>query len=218
MGQRLPRTERLIWVGLALSTALLLLACLLGLLKIQARLGKALPVYGQVSDFNLTNQNNEPISLATLRGHVWVGDIIFTRCPGPCLKMTRQMKELQQALPSTSQARLVTLTTDPEFDSPSVLQTYARRFEADPQRWLFLTGTKKEIAALAVGSLKLTAVEKKPDERQSPDDLFIHSTIFVLVDKRGQLRGIYQTTGEGTDPAQVKSQLLAGVRRLEREG
>jgi cytochrome oxidase Cu insertion factor (SCO1/SenC/PrrC family) len=218
MGQRLPRTERLIWLGLALATALLLLACLLGLLKIQARLGKALPVYGQVSDFSLTNQNNEPISLATLRGHVWVGDIIFTRCPGPCLKMTRQMKELQQALPSTSQAKLVTLTTDPEFDSPAVLQTYARRFEADPQRWLFLTGTKKEIAALAVGSLKLTAVEKKPDERQSPDDLFIHSTIFVLVDKRGQLRGVYQTTGEGTDPAQVKSQLLAGVRRLEREG
>jgi len=218
MGQRLPRTERLIWVGFALSTALLLLACLLGLLKIQARLGKALPVYGQVSDFSLTNQNQEPVSLATLRGHVWVGDIIFTRCPGPCLKMTRQMKELQQALTSSSRAKLVTLTTDPEFDSPSVLQTYARRFEADPQRWMFLTGTKKEIAALAVGSLKLTAVEKKPDERQSPDDLFIHSTIFVLVDKRGQLRGVYQTTGEGVDPAQVKSQLLAGVRRLEREG
>jgi protein SCO1/2 len=216
--RKAPRTERLVWVGLGLTTALLLLGCLLGLLRIQARLGKPLPVYGQVVDFSLTNQNNTKVSLADLRGHVWVADIIFTRCAGPCLKMSRQMKELQQALPAASQAKLISLTTDPGFDSPAVLKTYAQRFGADPARWSFLTGTKKQIAALAIDSLKLTAIEKKPEERQSPDDLFIHSTIFVLVDKRGVLRGVFETTGEGTDPQQVKSQLLAGVRRLEHEG
>ncbi|MDB6112664.1 MAG: SCO1/SenC family protein [Pedosphaera sp.] len=54
-----------------------------------------LPVLGQLSDFNLTNQNNEAVSLASLRGKVWVADIIFTRCPGPCAKMTRHLAELQ---------------------------------------------------------------------------------------------------------------------------
>jgi protein SCO1/2 len=203
---------------MGIASACLLLACLLGLLRIRASLGKPLPVYGKVADFSLTNQNNSPVSLANLRGHVWVGDIIFTRCPGPCLKMTRQMRELEQALPSKGNALLVTLTTDPEFDTPSVLKAYSQRFGADLRHWMFLTGTKKEIADLAVGSLKLTALDKKPEERQSPNDLFIHSTIFVLVDKHAQLRGVFQTTGEGVDPVLVKSQILAGVRRLEREG
>jgi protein SCO1 len=214
---RTPRTERLVWVGLGLTTALLLLGCLLGLLRIQARLGKPLPIYGRVAEFSLTNQNGQVVSLAQLRGHVWVADIIFTRCPGPCLKMTRQMKELQHALPSSSNTRLVTLTTDPLFDSPAVLKTYSDRFGADPRRWLFLTGSPKQIADLAIDSLKLTAIEKKPAERESAEDLFIHSTIFVLIDKHAQLRGIYETTGEGLDPRQAIAQVLAGVRRLERE-
>lgn len=218
MGRTVPRTERLVWLGLGLTTALLLLGCLLGLLRIRAQMGKPLPVYGQVADFTLTNQMDQAVSLGDLRGHVWVADIIFTRCPGPCLKMTRQMKELQSALPTSSKAKLITLTTDPTFDSPAILKAYADRFQADPHRWSFLTGTKKQIADLAIDSLKLTAIEKKPEERQSAEDLFVHSTIFVLIDKRGQLRGIFQTTGDGIDPLQVKSQLLAGVRRLEHEG
>lgn len=214
---RTPRTERLVWVGLGLTTALLLLGCLLGLLRFRASLGKPLPVYGRVTDFSLTNQNGQVVSLPQLRGHVWVADIIFTRCPGPCLKMTRQMKELQQALPASSNARLVTLTTDPVFDTPTVLKAYSERFGADPRQWLFLTGSPKQIADLAIDSLKLTAIEKKPEERQSADDLFIHSTIFVLIDKHAQLRGIFETTGEGVDSRQAITQVLSGIRRLERE-
>ena len=97
------------------------------------------------------------------------------------------------------------------------MQAYAERFQADPRRWMFLTGTKQDIAKLAVDSLKLTAIEKKPEDRESPQDLFIHSTIFVIADKRGQLRGVFETTGEGIDPQNVKTQILAAVAQLERE-
>jgi len=131
--------------------------------------------------------------------------------------MSRQMKELQQALPPASQARLITLTTDPDFDTPPVLKAYGQRFDEDPVRWTFLTGTKPQIASLAIKSLKLTAIEKKPEERESPVDLFVHSTIFVLVDKHADLRGVFETTGEGVDAQKVEAQILAGVRRLERE-
>jgi protein SCO1/2 len=209
--------DRQIWFGLSLVTGLLLLVFLLAALQMYRGAAKPLPVYGTISDFALTNQNGHAVSLDDLRGKVWVADIIFTRCPGPCLQMTRQMRALQDALRANGATRLVTLTSDPEFDGPSVLNHYARRFGADSGRWFFLTGTKQEIANLATGSLKLTAVEKKPEERDSPNDLFIHSTIFVLVDKEARLRGIYETTGEGIDPTQVKSELLEGVRRLERE-
>ena len=137
------------------------------------------------------------MSLADLRDRVWVADIIFTRCAGPCLRMSRQMKELQESLPPDSAAKLVSLTTDPDFDTPEVLRKYAGRFGADSNRWIFLTGTRKQIADVAKVSLKLSAVAVNLAEQTSPDDLFVHSTIFVIVDKRGQLRGIFETGGEG---------------------
>ena len=217
MNQPGRRVEWLIWSGVALVTLTLLLACALALLNARNRLAKPLPVYGQVADFALTNQDGKVTSLADLRGHPWVADIIFTRCAGPCPEMTRQMKALQQDLPPGSKTRLVTLTTDPEFDTPSVFKTYAERFGADLRRWMFLTGAKDQIAHLAVDSLKLSAVPTPPAERQSPQDLFVHSTIFVLVDQRARLRGIFETTGTGVDPQQVKARILAAVNRLEHE-
>ena len=82
---------------------------------------------------------------------------------------------------------------------------------------MFLTGTKKEIGVLAGGGLKLSAVEVKPSERQSENDLWIHSTIFVVVDKQARLRGIFETSGEGVDWPAGKQKILAVVKQLERE-
>ena len=203
--------------GVLLLALTLALAYLLATARKELALASRLPVIGPVAEFSLTNQSAAPVSLAALRGRPWIADIIFTRCAGPCLKMSRQMKELQDALPAASSAKLVTLTTDPEFDTPPVLEKYAGRFGADTNRWMFLTGTKSEIAALGSGSLKLSAVEVKPAERQSENDLFIHSTIFVVVDKQARLRGVFQTGGEGVDWAGEKNQILAAVRQLERE-
>ncbi|MGO8925467.1 MAG: SCO family protein [Limisphaerales bacterium] len=217
MNQPPRRTDWLVWSGVALVGLTLPLAFLLAQLKSGGASGLPLPVYAQIADFSLTNQNGRAVSLADLRGQVWVADIIFTRCPGPCLGMTKQMRALQDALPSDSQAKLVTLTTDADFDTAPVLKTYAERFGADPRRWMFLTGTKQAIAKLAIDSLKLSAVERKPEERESPLDLFVHSTIFVIADKHGQLRGVFETTGEGIDPENVKEKILVAVRRLERE-
>ncbi len=209
--------DRLLWLGLGLTTALLLLAALLAALRWEASQGKPLPVLGQVAPFSLTNQEGKSFTLTNLAGRVWVADLIFTRCAGPCLKMSRQMKELQDALPASSRARLVSLTTDPDYDSPAVLRTYGQRFGSDPQRWTFLTGAKPQIANLATNSLKLVSLSQSPDQRASPADLFIHSTIFVVVDKAGRLRGTFETSGEEIEPQQVKARLLAAVRRLERE-
>lgn|ERR1051326_922260 len=218
MNPQVPARNPLIWVGLGLTAVLLSLAFLMLHLQTHARFAKPLPVYGRVADFTLTNQNGRAVSLADLRGRVWVADVIFTRCAGPCLKMSRQMRDLQQSLSRESRVKLVTLTTDPDFDTPSVLRTYSQRFDADADRWMFLTGSKKALMDLEIGSLKLTAIEKKPEQRENPVDLFIHSTIFVIVDKQGQLRGVFETSGEGTNPGAVKSQVLEAAERLEREG
>lgn len=154
---------------------------------------KPLMVISQVADFSLTNQLDHPVTLADLRGQVWVADIIFTRCPGPCATMTKRMSELQAALPANTPAKLVSLTTDPAHDTPRALATYAERFGADPNRWHFLTGPKADLVKLAVNSLKLTVLDKEEAKRTSPDDLFIHSTIFVVVDKQGRLRAVFES-------------------------
>ncbi|HEY4952000.1 MAG TPA: SCO family protein [Verrucomicrobiae bacterium] len=212
--RQFPRT---VWLGMSLAFGLLGLAYVVALAKMERTRQAILPVIGPIADFTLTNQNGKITTLADLTNHVWVADIIFTRCAGPCPIMTGQMKMLQDALPQTSHAKLVTLTTDPDYDSPDVMKRYAGRFNADFNRWTFLTGTKSEIAALASGSLKLSAVPVKSGDQKNPADLFIHTTIFVVVDKHAQLRGIFETGGEGVDWTKVQPRVIATVRQLERE-
>ena len=215
-----PAVRRFPWtvgVGLLLLVLALSLAFLLAKAQSHVSQRPALPVIAPIADFSLTNQNGAAVTLSDLRGKVWVADIIFTRCPGPCLRMTRQMKELQDSLPSGTSTRLVSLTTDPDYDTPEILKTYGMKNGADFNRWMFLSGTKKQLNNLAVDSLKLSAVEKKPEDRVTPDDLWVHSTIFVVIDKHAQLRAIFQTGGEDVSWPDEKAKLLAAVKQLERE-
>ena len=219
MTENPPRPPRTIWLGFLLFFAVFALAFLLWLLQAARNFGEVpLRVIGPVADFTLTNQDGKLSTLAEFTNHVWVADIIFTRCAGPCPRLTGQMKSLQNLLPQASGARLVTLTTDPDFDSPAVLKKYGERFNADFNRWTFLTGAKQEIAALASGSLKLSAVPVKAQEQKDTADLFIHTTIFVLVDKHAQLRGSFETGGDGVDwTNDVAPRLIKAIRQLENE-
>jgi len=210
---RLPQT---FWAGMLLVLILLGLAYLMSFAQFQKQ--RALPSLGNIADFTLTNQDGKVTTLADVTNRVWVADIIFTRCAGPCPRMTAQMRSVQEQLPPASTAKLVTLTTDPDFDTPSVMKQYANRFGADFKRWTFLTGTKEQIGLLAANSLKLSAQPVKPEAQKNAADLFIHTTIFVVVDKHAQLRGIFETGGEGVDwTNSVQPRLLATIRRLERE-
>ena len=171
-----------------------------------------LPVLFEVPDFALTNQTGQIVTRESLLGQVWLADIIFSRCAGPCPGMTRRMAEMQTAVSANSPVRFVTLTADPDFDTPTVLDAYARRYLATPGRWHFLTGTKKQIVDLAVGGLKFTATPKDELQRTDPNDLFIHATIFVAVDKRGRVRAVI----ESDDPA-MKVKSLGIIQELLNE-
>jgi protein SCO1/2 len=227
MDQTTERPFRTIWIGVALIILIVATGVVLQRLKPRVPEAAPLPVIGHIAPFSLTNQNGVVTTLDDLRGKVWLADIIFTRCPGPCARMTRQMAAVQAALPKDSQAKLISLTTDPEFDSPEVLKKYGEKFGADPARWQFLTGTKLGIAALAGDSLKLVAMETKPESRTSADDLFIHSTIFVLVDKQTRLRGMidkggsihagFETGGEGIEWTNIQPAIISAIRQLEQE-
>jgi protein SCO1/2 len=209
----LPRS---FWIGSSLAFSVLGLALVVSLLQNARPKISPLPVISRVADFTLTNQDNQVTTLADFTNHVWVADIIFTRCAGPCPRLTLQMKSLAEKLPATSSAKLVTLTTDPGHDTPEVLKKYGARGNADFSRWSFLTGDKKEIAALASGSLKLSSQPVRLEEQKSVADLFIHGTLFVVVDKRAQMRAYFETDGADWTNG-VLPKILATVRELENE-
>lgn len=204
--------SRLTWVSLAVVLAGLLVLWLVTRALNRPEGPVAAVPLGRVSDFRLTNQLGAPVTLGSLRGRVWVGNVIFTRCPGPCASLTRLMAGIQSDLADLPEVRLVSLTSDPGFDTPEVLREYGRKSQADPERWWFLTGAAAEIRRVAVHDLLLVVVEKQPEERSVPDDLFIHSTLLVVVDAEGRLRA----SVEGLEPG-AREKVVAAVRELVKE-
>ena len=177
---------------LAASISLMLFS-LGGLLWLNMRLtGRSLfgttplPVLTQLPDFSLVECHGQNLGLADLRGKVWIADFIFTRCPGPCPRMSSRMAALQRDLRREEGLRLVSISVDPEFDTGEVLAKYAAQYQADAGRWFFLTGDKMAIHHLAKSGFLVGGV----------DDVTLHTTRFVLVDGLGRVRGYYSSNDE----------------------
>ena len=202
MRQIIPKI--LFWL---LFMVIILVAGLYAVIKMNssARSGE-LPVYGTVNSFSLIDQDNQAMTEAALDGDIWIADFIFTRCQGPCPKMTGKMYDLQNKFSDYSDVKFLSVSVDPEFDTPDVLTAYAEKFNADAQRWRFLTGEKETVRELAISSLKLNLIDGT--ENQS----IIHSTRFVLIDKKRQIRGYYDS-----ELPEALSQLAVDVAYLRQE-
>jgi protein SCO1/2 len=148
-----------------------------------------LPVYYDAPAFALTDQDGRPFGSDDLKGRVWVADFIFTTCPGACPKMTMKMSGLQKAIPER-EVHFVSFTVDPERDTPPVLKQYSQNYDADPNRWHFLTGEKEKLFDAAAG-MKLTAA---PAGQFGPE--IVHAEKFLLVDGAGRVRGVYDSGDE----------------------
>lgn len=155
------------------------------------KFGPKLPVLGQVSDFRLTESSGKEISLQDLKGRPWVASFIFTRCAGICPMMSGQMRRLQEAL-KDKDVRFVSFSVDPEYDTLERLTEYRKRFNADPEKWFFLTGDKKTIFDLSVKSFYLGVADVPAGEEPAPDQVVTHSSRFALVDAQGAIRGYYE--------------------------
>lgn len=164
-----------------------------------------------VPAFVLTERTGQPFSSEALRGKIWLADFFFTACPGPCLVMNRRLTEVQEALHKmNNDVRMVSFTIDPEDDTPEVLQRYATRFQAEKGKWFFLTGERQRIYDVAKGGF-LLAVQPEPSEPGASPS-FVHSTNIALVDRKGEVRGYYDSTSP-----EVVQQLLLDIGNLLRE-
>ncbi len=149
-----------------------------------------------VPDFAFTESAGRTVTRGDLEGSVWIVNAIFTRCPGPCARMTQEMARLQSALADVP-VRFLSVSVDPEYDTPPVLSTYAAQHGADPERWWFLTGDKLSVRKFLMTGLRL-AVQDVPEEdiAQSEHGPIVHSTKFILLDRAASIRGYFEGLDE----------------------
>ncbi|HET9960553.1 MAG TPA: SCO family protein [Polyangiaceae bacterium] len=166
-----------------------------GLLLLSCRRAASLPKLGQVPSFALKNQDDKPYGAHELWGQVWICAFMFTRCPTICPRITRRMRALQlRARQLGIPVRWVSISVDPDNDSPSVLAEYARRFGADLSNWTFLTGDFSTIQRTAVDGFKM-ALDGRADAKAENYGI-VHGSHLVLVDSVGEIRGYYRTEDE----------------------
>jgi protein SCO1/2/putative membrane protein len=165
-------------------------------------------------DFTLTERSGRTVTRADLLGHVCVASFVFTRCPGPCPQVTRTMADLQGPLLTIPGVLLVTFTVDPDHDNPGELTRYANGFQADPDRWLFLTGSEKVIYDLMEKGLRIPRPGHPVSKDGKPADVH-HSTRLVVIDAAGQVQGYYD--GLLDRSYSDEDQFQTNLRKLRRQ-
>lgn len=151
-------------------------------------------VFHTIPNFQLTDQDSTLFTQNQLKGKAYVADFFFTTCGTICPKMTHQLTRVQERYKDSKDFKIVSVTVDPETDTPSVLKQYAKEYKAIPGFWYFLTGDEDYIYRMAKVDFMLNAIENNTLE-----DDFVHSDKLVLVDKDRHIRGFY----DGTNPAEV---------------
>jgi cytochrome oxidase Cu insertion factor (SCO1/SenC/PrrC family) len=180
-----------------------------------------LAVYGTIAPFSLTERSGRTVTRDDLMGKVWVLNFIYTKCTETCPTQSLQIARLQQEFAVARDLRFVSITVDPQHDTREVLGAYADRYSADRERWLFLTGDKREIyclakalnlgvvdpsdpnplacgapAARAIGSFVALLHPPAAFATHGSEGLVMHSARLVLGDRAGRVRAYHLATDE----------------------
>lgn len=162
-------------------------------------------IHGTLPTFTLVDQAGSPFSSSSLAGKTWVVNTFFTSCRSICPPMMASLKRLAERLPAS--VPIVSISIDPDNDTPDVLTRYASDHGIDGTRWRLLTGDYPAIRALVVDGFR-TALGTPPENRTAGDDIE-HSGKLMLIDGEGRLRGWFSSDGPGTDS------LVAAVTALQ---
>lgn len=166
-----------------------------------AQNAKRLPVIGPAPAFTLTSQTGEPVSLADLRGKVVALTFIYTECPDICPLLTQKMVQVQDELGADFGKKIafVSISLDPEHDTPEILKDYAEFWGAKPEGWSFLTGSLDAVRDVTRRYGVFFAKQK--------DGSVEHSQLTTLVDADGQMR--VQYLGARFDPEEFRRDLMS---------
>lgn len=166
-------------------------------------------LYHKVPDFDFVDQEGREVSFADYEGKIIVADFFFTTCPTICPIMTKQMTRLQWLLedPAYKDVHFLSYTVNPSHDTPEVLKAYAEEQGADLSRWSFLTGDQEEIFKLGFEGYLISTQE----DELAPGG-FLHSSLFILLDRDRHIRGFY----DGTSTKEVDD-LVTDIKMLKKQ-
>lgn len=182
--------------------------------SINRSLPPPLPIIKQVPDFKLVNDFKKPVTTLDLKGKVYIANFIFTTCSSSCLRLTAEMEKIQKRVRGLGQnVALVSFTVDPEMDTPEVLYKYARKKNANPFVWTFLTGDKEEMKKLVIDGFSVPMGERHEVEALVGAETvtmfdIAHTEKFVLVDFDGNIRGYYDATNDDVNKMMIDIGLL----------
>ncbi len=177
---------------------------------------KAPEPIASVGAWQLIDEGGQPFTSAELKGKVWIASFFFARCPSVCPKL---MADEAKLLPhfedlgdddGESPVVLVSITVDPENDTPEVLSAYAARLAAPKGRWKFLTGDRERIKELAVKGFLLGMGDREAVSGDVYD--IVHSGKLALVDQNGDVRGYWDADEGG------RSAIVSAARLLAKHG
>ena len=164
-------------------------------------------LYATVPPFSFINQEGDTVTQALVQHKIYVADFFFVSCPTICPIMKREMLRVYQAFKGDTSLYLLSHTIDPQHDTIALLKQFATDLGVEGQQWQFLTGQREKIYEMAEKGYYATAL---PDSTEPGG--FVHSGGFILVDRQGRVRGIY----DGTD-AQKVDELIADIALLKKE-
>ena len=164
-------------------------------------------IYHTIGDFKLLNQNKDTITQKNIENKIYVAYFFFATCQSICPQMSTELIRVQEAFKSDNDFLILSHSVNPAHDTSEVLFTYAGKYKAITGKWHFLTGNKKTIYDLAKDSYLVNALE----DDGTPEG-FLHSELFLLVDKQKRIRGMY----DGTDSIAV-NKLIEDIKLLKTE-
>ena len=168
----------------------------------------ALPTLGEVPNFSMKDQEGWAVTAASLRGSPLVVAFMFTRCPTICPRITASMRGLQASAKAAKlPLKLLSISVDPETDTPEVLKSYAGKHGVDLANWLFLSGDMESTKATVIEGFKI-ALERRANADVDPAGI-IHGSHLVLVDAELKIRGYYRSE----EPAALEK-LLSDAKLL----
>jgi protein SCO1/2 len=162
-----------------------------------------------VQPFEFLNQDGQRVTDKDMEGKVYVAEFFFTTCPGICPRMNNNMRTVYDRFKDEKDFRILSYTCDPERDSVAQLKKYSDSMKVNTKKWVFLTGRKDSLYTLARNSY---TIDDPANNVNSIDDQFLHSQLWALVNKRGEVKKIY----DGLKPSEV-GEMMKQIKKLLNE-
>jgi protein SCO1 len=150
-----------------------------------------------VQPFSFTNQDGQQVTDRDVEGKVYVVEYFFTTCRGVCPTMNKNMREVYEKFKGQKDFVILSHTCQPEIDSVPLLKRYADSMKVDTKQWIFLTGRKDSLYAMARTSY---SIDDPANNLQSIEDQFMHTQFWALVNRKGEVKKIY----DGLKPSEVR--------------